>query len=370
MIKIVHLTSVHTPFDVRIFHKECRTLAEADYQVVLIAPAERHEIAGKVRIHAVPRRKGQLARMTGTVAKILGAAWEEDGALYHFHDPELIPVGLLLKLMGRRVLYDAHENVPDDILTKQYLPAWVRKVVSATMGMLEQIGARFFDGVIAVTPTIAGRFPQDKTVLIRNFPLVEEWLCLEPIPYADRPACLAYVGRISVDRGIKTMVEAMGRLPAGSKARLMLAGLFDTPALKAEVKKTGGWERVDDRGWLSQDELRRALREVRIGLVPLHPWPSYLSSYPIKLFEYMAAGIPVIASDFPLWREIIGKRECGLLVDPLDPRAIAEAIQWLLAHPNEAARMGEKGREAVAAEFNWADEGARLCQFYRKLLSN
>jgi len=82
----------------------------------------------------------------------------------------------------------------------------------------------------------------------------------------------------------------------------------------------------------------------------------------------MAAGIPVIASDFPLWREIIAKWECGLLVDPLEPRAIAEAIQWLLEHPDEASMMGERGREAAAAEFNWADEGAGLCQFYRKLL--
>ena len=207
-------------------------------------------------------------------------------------------------------------------------------------------------------------------VLIRNFPLADQWVYAEPVAYADRPTCLAYVGRISVDRGIRTMVEAMGRLPASSKARLVLAGLFDAPALRAEVETTSGWERVDYRGWLSQDELRRTLGEVRIGLVPLHPWPSYLSSYPIKLFEYMAAGIPVIASDFPFWREIVGKRECGLLVDPLEPRAIAEAIQWLLAHPEEASTMGEKGREAVAKEFNWVGEGTKLCQFYRKLLGN
>jgi glycosyltransferase involved in cell wall biosynthesis len=368
LTKIVHLTSVHPPFDVRIFHKECVSLASAGYDVVLIAHHDEDAHGQGVRVHAVPGAQSKVERVTRTIGHVLRAALKEDADIYHFHDPELIPVGLLIKLLGKRVIYDVHENVPEDILTKEYIPFWGRSLVAGAMGKLERFASEFFDGIVAATPTIGSRFPPGRTLLICNYPSLQEWVCEDPRPYADRPPHVIYAGRISKDRGIMAMVQAMGILPEPLEARLVLAGLFDSPTLRTQVQQIKGWELTDYQGWLSRAELRRAVFDARIGLVLLHPCLSYLRSYPIKLFEYMAAGIPVIASNFPLWRDIVEGAGCGLLVDPLDVQGVADAIRWLLEHPEESSAMGQKGRDAVRSNYNWADEANKLCRFYRRLL--
>jgi glycosyltransferase involved in cell wall biosynthesis len=102
--------------------------------------------------------------------------------------------------------------------------------------------------------------------------------------------------------------------------------------------------------------------------VILHPEKSFITSQPTKLFEYMAAGIPVIASDFPLWRSIIQEAGCGILVDPLDTQAIAAAIEYLVSNPREAEAMGQRGRRAAEKQFNWANEEQTLLSFYSSLL--
>jgi glycosyltransferase involved in cell wall biosynthesis len=368
LTKIVHLTSVHPPFDVRIFYKECLSLAEAGYQVVLIAQHEGDVYEKGVTIRAIPKTGSQFERMTRTVFQVLRKAIAEDGRIYHFHDPELIPVAIILKLLGRRVVYDVHENVPEDILTKDYIPSCLRKWVARMAGAVEHLGTKWFDGVVAVTPNICRRFPQDKTELVRNFPIARELMPSSCNAYGDRPPFVIYAGRISIDRGITEMVEAMGLLPDSLGTKLLLAGVFTPQGLSEHVFEMRGAERIDFRGLLPRSDLRNLFEEARIGLALLRPGPNQSDSYPNKLFEYMAAGIPVVASNFPMWREIVEQTGCGLLVDPLDPRAIAEAIACLLEHPEEAAAMGRKGMQAVSVDYNWAKEAKKLCQFYRKLL--
>jgi glycosyltransferase involved in cell wall biosynthesis len=368
LTKIVHLTSVHPPFDVRIFYKECLSLAEAGYEVVLIAPHQRDDWAKGVTIRAVPKPRSQFERMTRTVLRVLRQAINEDGRIYHFHDPELIPLGMILKFLGKQVVYDVHENVPEDILTKDYIPPCWRKWVAVMAGTVEHLGSKWFDGVVAVTPNICRRFPRDKTELIRNFPIAEELMPSSHNAYGNRPPFLIYAGRISMDRGISEMVEAMGLLPESLGAKLLLAGVFTPEGLYDHVLGMHGAERIEFRGLLSRSDLRNLLGQARIGLALLRPGPNQSHSYPNKLFEYMAAGLPVVASNFPLWKEFVEETGCGLLVDPLNPRAIAEAIEWLLEHPEEAAAMGRKGMQAVSSEFNWGKEAKKLCQFYQRLL--
>jgi glycosyltransferase involved in cell wall biosynthesis len=368
LIKIVHLTSVHPPFDVRIFYKECVSLAEAGYEVILVAPHHQDVCTRGVTVRAIPKAGSQIERMTRTVVQVLRQAIAEDASLYHFHDPELIPVGIVLKLLGKRVAYDVHENVPEDMLTKDYIPPYWRGWVARMAGAVEHLGSKWFDGVLAVTPNIGRRFPRDKTEIIRNFPVAEEFMPSSSSFYGNRPPFLIYAGRISLDRGVTEMVEAMGLLPDRLGAKLLLAGVFTPEALSDHVFKMKGAERIDFRGLLPRSELRDLLGQARIGLALFHPGPNQSDSYPNKLFECMAAGIPVVASDFPMWREIVEGAGCGLLVNPLKARDIAAAIEWLLEHPEEAAAMGRKGMRAVASDFNWAKEAEKLCQFYQRLL--
>jgi glycosyltransferase involved in cell wall biosynthesis len=316
----------------------------------------------------LPTPKNRLSRILGSTLRACILATREKADLYHFHDPELIPVGLLLRLLGKRVVYDVHEDLPRQILSKYWIPRILRGVVAKAAALAEWVAAKAMSGIVAATPAIARRFPPHKTVAVQNFPLLSEFALGEGTPYRERPMWVAYVGGITAIRGAVEMVRAMEHLPEDLGARLVLAGTFSPPELVAEVRKLPGWSYVDFLGWQGRDGISRLLRRARVGLVVLHPVTNYLDSYPVKLFEYMAAGIPVVASDFPLWREIVEGEQCGLTVDPLDPKAIAEAVRWLLEHPEEAEEMGKRGRKAVLAKYNWEREAEKLLDLYRRLL--
>ena len=186
-------------------------------------------------------------------------------------------------------------------------------------------------------------------------------------PYARRGPVVAYVGLINEIRGTIEMVHAIADVCAHQEARLVLAGRFEPPAFGAQARALDGWRHVEYRGELSRARVVEMLAEARLGLVLFHPRPNHLESQPNKLFEYMAAGLPVVASSFPLWKEIVEGSRCGLVVDPLDPHATANAIRWLLAHPDEAEAMGARGRQAVQERFNWRREEATLLECYARL---
>lgn len=368
MKKICHFTSVHPPFDIRIFYKECKTIIQAGYKAVLIVPHDRDEKIDGVQIRAVFKAENRLERMTRVLGEMYRGAIRENADIYHFHDPELIPVGLLLKLHGKRVIYDVHENYSQTLLSKEWIPPQFRPIITRMVVFEELVGTRFFDGIVAATPSIAARFPTSKTVTVQNFPFYNSGsIPNSSIPYNEREMVIAYVGVISASRGVKEMIQAVALLPQQLEVKLKLAGIFSPSNLEDEVRTFSGWNRVDFVGWQFHKDIMAMLGKARIGLVVLHPSPNHIKSQPNKLFEYMSAGLPVIASDFPLWREIIERAGCGLLVNPLDTRAIAEAIRWLLEHPSEAEAMGKQGQKAVFEYYNWEGEAKKLLAFYNKI---
>jgi glycosyltransferase involved in cell wall biosynthesis len=181
---------------------------------------------------------------------------------------------------------------------------------------------------------------------------------------------LLYVGmRITRARGAKEMIQAMGLLPASVPARLKLVGAWDPPTVVDSLSQIAGWERVDYLGLLGRADLARTLHQCRVGLVILHPEPNYVTALPVKLFEYMCAGLPVIASDLPGCREVVETARCGLLVNPKDPNHIARAITYLWTHPEEAAAMGKRGFAAIQQRYNWASQEKILLQLYQRLCS-
>jgi glycosyltransferase involved in cell wall biosynthesis len=368
MKKVCHLTSVHPPFDIRIFHKECKTLSQAGYQVVLIAPHDREEEVDGVRIRAVPKAKNRFRRMTQTLWRTYKESIKQDANTFHFHDLELLLVGLLLKLRGKKVIYDVHEDYSLSPLSREWIPSCLRGLAAQMVACGEWLGVKFFDGVVAATPHIARRFPPIKTVTVQNFPFLNQSTRNTAIPYHQREKTVAYVGVVSALRGAKEMVEAMALLPRRMNVRLKIAGIFNPVGSEDEARRSPGWERVDFLGWQRHEDAIAMLGEARIGLVLFHPVPNHTEAQPTKLFEYMSVGIAVIASDFPLWRRVVEQTQCGLLVDPLNPKAIAEAIQWLLEHPAEAEEMGERGQKAVREHFNWDVEAQKLLKSYERIM--
>jgi len=235
-------------------------------------------------------------------------------------------------------------------------------VVSA----VEWLAGKAFDGVFAATPTIAQRFPEPKTLTIQNFPVLNELANTAQWEEKQREVC--YVGGIANIRGIEEVCAAMGKVQ--SSARLSLAGQFTDSDLEARMRATPGWDRINALGFVDRAGVRNVLERSVAGLVTFHPLPNHIDAQPNKMFEYMSAGIPVIASDFPLWRKIIAGNNCGLLVDPLEPSAIAKAIDTLVSDPGMAQRMGESGRKAVEREYNWQAEEIKLLKFYERILGS
>jgi glycosyltransferase involved in cell wall biosynthesis len=369
-IRVCHLTSVHAIHDTRIFEKECVSLAAAGYDVHLVVPTTESRRLRGVTIAAVPPARSRLGRAIVTTSRVLARALRVRARVYHFHDPELIPIGLVLRALGKRVIYDVHEDVPTDVLDKHYLPPWIRALLARIVDVGERIAVRGFSRVVVATPAIARRFPAAHSVVVQNFPLPSEFAPADETPYGSRPPTIAYVGLINEVRGAVEMVRAAGQVAARQRTRLLLAGRFDPPALESRLRALPEWRHVEYRGVLPRAGVATMFAEARLGLVLFHPRPNHIESQPNKLFEYMAAGLPVVTSRFPLWQEIVEGAQCGLLVDPLDARAIAAAIEWLLRHPAEAEAMGARGREAVRHRFNWRREEIKLLDCYTHLCSH
>jgi glycosyltransferase involved in cell wall biosynthesis len=368
--KVVQLSSVHPPDDIRVFVKECRTLAAAGYDVVYVVPTENGGIVDGVKIRAIQPRNGRLKRWLFTVREVFQAAIGERGDIYHFHDPELLPFMVLLKWVrpSTRVIYDTHEDMPSAIATVYWLPNWLRRPVSYGVRIVERIAVRFLDGVVAATPAIARNFPSSKTVIVQNFPMLAEFATDTKEFREDGLVNVIHTGRVSRARGGTEMIEAMGLIPDDeNRVTLTIAGMIVPDSYQEELEAVSGWSKVTFVGWKSREEMRALLRASDIGLVLMHVEKNNVEAQPNKLFEYMAVGLPVIASDFPWWRKIISEANAGLLVDPAKPNEIANAIAWLAENPAESKTMGENGLRAVREKYNWEREAVVLTDFYSSL---
>jgi glycosyltransferase involved in cell wall biosynthesis len=370
-MRITHISIIHPPLDTRIFAKQCRALAAAGHDVHLVVGGAPDEEIDGVRLHTIspdparPPARRQLSRL------LRASAWafRLRPSTFHLHDPHLIPLGVALKLAGSRVVYDVHENYPAHARTKlagRPLRGWLK---ACMWEALERVAARSLDRFVCISPAIATRFPASKTTVVGNFPLHASFERASSNgvfrPYAERPNTVLFHGSMSDVRGTWDLLRAIELVPAELNCRLRLMGRFKQPAL---ARAAAAAERVDVVPWQPFSGVLRELFTARAGLVLFHAQPNHMD--PIgsnKLFEYMAAGIPVIASDLPGWRDIVAGTGCGLVADPRDHAAVAAAIEYLLTQPEEAVAMGERGRAAVRERFNWDAEGARLLSLYRDL---
>jgi len=364
-LKVVHLSSAHFAADTRILHKECKSLAKAGHDVTLVAQHEEDTILSGVKIKALRNPKYRWRRWTAALWRLYRDVARLDADLYHFHDPELIPVGMWLSLRGKRVIYDAHEDLPNTFAYKYYIPAFARQTLGCLAGRIEDLAVQRFAAVVAATPTIGKRFSKynANTVVVRNFPSLAELAHGPNLPWNERPPLVVYVGSMAPERGFREAMAAISLLPPDLNARLAFAGPL-TPHLREEIGRLAGSDRTDLLGLLGRGEVASLLGRARVGLVPLHRMPNFVNALPVKLFEYMSAGVPVVASDFPLWHQIVEDAGCGLLVDPRDSKGIARGIEYLLTHPEKAQQMGARGREAIQRSYNWKTEEQQLLALY------
>ena len=369
-MKIVHLTSVHPRGDTRIYIKECCSLANAGYDVSLVVADDKDDdLSGEVKIYDVGKVKGgsRLKRIFKTPQKVYKKALVLDADVYHFHDPELIPIGIKLKKKGKKVIYDVHEDVENQILSKEWIPKIFRKIISFSFWQYEKKVSKKFNYIAAATPFIRDKFLRinKKTVNINNYPLLEEFDFLSEIFWDKKDNKVCYIGGISKIRGVDCFVESLKYTL--DDLSLSLVGSFENKKLFTSIRNKNTWNKVDYLGFLDRKGVVEVLKLSKAGLVTFLNEPNHINAQPNKIFEYMSATIPVIASDFPLWKQIVEGNKCGICVNPLNPKAIAEAINYIIKNPKEAEEMGQNGRKAVEEKYNWAIEERKLLGMYKNL---
>jgi glycosyltransferase involved in cell wall biosynthesis len=364
--KVCMLSSVRPATEHRILSKEGASLVRAGYRVSIVAPHLHDEVLSGITIKAVPKFTSRFARIVHTTWSVYCEALRQCADVYHFHDTGLIPVGWLLKLHGKRVLYDVREDTPAYVSDQYWIPRWARPAVAWAVDIAEKLSGRLLDGIVAATPHIGQRFPQSKTVVVQNFPLLDEAFPASR-PYLERPPLVLYIGAIEPYRGVLELVDAIGLLPEILQARLALGGEFEPFELEQEACQKPGWKRTDYAGWQNRRGLLDLLSRARVGVVPFLSAANTMDAQPIKLFEYMLAGLPIVASNLPRLREIVTETQCGILVEPGQPEAIAEVLQWLLEHPTEAQAMGKRGRQAILQTYNWNSQAQLLLHLYSRV---
>jgi glycosyltransferase involved in cell wall biosynthesis len=364
-MKIIHMTSVHRRYDTRVFHKECKSLAQEGYTVSLVVADGKGDSQDQgIEILDVGKSKGRFDRMFRVSRRVFRKALESGADIYHFHDPELLPSGWLLKKKGKTVIYDIHEDVPRQILSKPWIPRPLRGLVGKITEVVENNLVKSLDGLVCATPKIAERFQKihPNVVTVCNYPMLSE-LHDENADWSKKEKAVCYVGGISRIRGIREMVAAAEYLDGV----LYLAGPFESQAEFEYVSSLPGWKNVRYLGVLDRDGVRDLLNRVMAGLVLFLPEPNHVDAQPNKMFEYMSAAIPVIASDFPLWREIVEGNKCGLCVNQRDPVSVGKILNSILEKEDDACLMGQQGRVAVEQKYSWEMESTKLKTLYHKL---
>ncbi|GGG32673.1 glycosyl transferase [Caldovatus sediminis] len=370
---VVMLSAAHPPEDIRVVRKEGATLAAAGWRVRHICPAiatrgpapPRAALAG-VALAPYARAPGWRGRLLGLPALARRAA-ASGAAVLHAHEPDSWFAALwAARRTGARVVLDVHEHYPSRLDTR--LPAPLRPLARAAIGAACRLAGRLADAVVVARAGLDADFavPPERIVPVRN--------CVLPQPVAPRrhaagPLTLVHAGVLGRTRGALQMVEALALAPPGTRLRLIGRFTDDSAAaFAARAAALGVADRIEDLGWLPQERLPAALAECDVGLVAFQPVDrNHRLALPHKLFDYMLAGLPVIAPDFaPETAAVVREAGCGLLVDTADPRAIARAAAEL-RDPARRAALGAAGRAAAEGRFGWAAEAERLVALYRRL---
>lgn len=366
--RICHLTTVHDCNDNRIFFKECAALAAAGYQVTLLAPGTLLEPIAGIQVVSIKAASNRISRVLWistcyAVVKTLAARCK----VVHFHDPELIPAGLFLKLCGKIVVYDAHENLPRAILSKAYLgEGRIRRAVARVVGLVEQGAAMIFDGIVTARPDISENFPNRHPCTLRNFPKLSDLDKSGMVAnlVKEKPAVI-YVGGMSRIRGVKELIDAFGYL---ENVELWLLGSFSDDGFFQECQRSPGWKKARYFGKVQPYEVFGYISRADIGIITFWPEPNHLTTLATKPFEYMAKGLPLIMSDFPYWRSFFG--DCAIYVDPKAPKEIAQAIRFMLNDPEGCRKSGARNREIIIKEYNWEVEQTKLLSLYERLAAS
>ena len=370
-VKVCHVTSVHQRYDTRIFYKECTSLAKAGYDVtLLVADNKAPEVRNGVKIISADfKPKSRWDRIMHSSSVMFKYTMQVNAEIYHLHDPELLPVAKRLKQSVKKVIFDSHEDVPAQILNKYWIPKYMRKPCALAYSSYANAILRNVDFIIGVTPHLVEklRLVNPRVEMITNFPILEA--CHQNPIKESCANVIAFAGGVTEQWSHEIILQAIENVDVTYK----LAGPASDDYIQ-RLKQYPSWEKVGYMGKIPHEAVLEMFRQSAIGMAILQYSPNSNGKYGTlgntKLFEYMMAGLPVICTDFTLWKEIVEKYHCGICVDPNDVSAVRESISYLIQHPQEAVNMGSHGQTAVRKEFNWSVEEVKLLNLYSEIAAS
>jgi len=363
MTKICHISTAHPTFDGRIFHKECVSLSKAGFDVSLVITHDKNEVVDGVNIIALPQSVGRFRRMILKPWIALIKALKTKSEIFHFHDPELMFIGVILRVLGKKVIFDSHENVSSQIETKEWLGnKTVRLIVKNVYSVFEKFNILFYNKVISVTPEIVSFLAPKKGVLIRNYPKVSLTGSESRVESGEnKTLTFVYAGGLSRIRGIKEICQAIGEI---KEVKLILLGVWESEEYKDECLKD--LKNVEFLGAKPIREVYPIIRNSDVGFVNFYHEKNHLNCLPTKSFEYMTCGLPMIISDIPYWSERYA--EFSIFVEPTNIESIKKAILWMIDNKDERIEMGLAGQKAVKELYSWESESLTLIKMYNELV--
>lgn len=367
---ILLISSTHNQDNFRVFHREFKALEKEGFSVVYITQeAYRGEQSMHPNIHLFKKIDNKYFRILVSQFYILQLILQfKKVHVLHLHTPELIPLGVGFKIFGKKIVYEAHDNLPEQIKTKDWIPFLLKPFLSILSSMYEKIADYFFDRIIIVEPTNALRFKENKTVIIRNFPMDIEFGSMNISNYKERSNNLVYIGQIFRKRGILDYVKALEFIPQSYNVKLHLAGNISTQKLRKELIELKGWDRVHYYGYVNRERALQIYSISKIGLLVLDDNKKYQQSDPVKLFEYMAAGIPFIMSNFTVWNKLLHKTKVALTCTYNSPKELAKHIIYLLDNKEQAAEMAANARMLYEKHYSWELQERLFLNVYKNLL--
>jgi len=367
-MKICHLTSVHPRYDVRIY-KECISLLKVSSQIsIIVADGKGYEFTKDgIHVYDAGYTNSRIKRIIFKTKQILKLSIKLDADVYHFHDPELLTIGLKLKKRGKKVIFDSHEFYREQLKGKEYIPKFLRIILSHLYAQYEKFVCSRIDGVIQVCTLSGKNYFENrakKTEFISNAPVYQDFLNYTNKEFKSKDS-VVYVGSLSYYRGITHIVKAAKI----ANTKLILGGNFNSKNYQSELIKIKEFSNVDFRGYVSKDEMSSIFYQSFAGLSTLLHINQYdkIDTLPTKVYDYMAAGLPVILSNTKFAVDIINKYQFGLVVNPENIEEIVNAITYLKNNKELAKQLGENGRKAFEEKFNWQIEEKKLISLYNSL---
>lgn len=371
MQSIVHATTVHPRKDTRIFFKECISIAKnTNYSIALwVRDGRPPEIHSNVKIENLGTApKNRVDRFISGIASLATKSIVRKPDLIHIHDPELVTLIPLWITVGIDVIFDMHENIPKDISSKHYLSKSQKAIIFVLYRIFERI-LILSTAVICAENSYAQYYPWLKRkATILNYPRIAS------IPSKARiqKYTFGYLGSVSHNRGIISATKAIKRLRGtGVPATFLCIGPIDPKVQVAPLFSEAvheGW--LEAPGRIQADKAWPLIAQCRIGLAILDNEDNFTTSYPTKIFEYMAIGIPIIASDFPLYKETVDRAQCGITVSPDSEKEIFDAMRLLATNETIASELGNNGRLSVSSHYSWESEEEKLNSLYEGLISS